>query len=629
VGRHRAEKLVVGKPKGGQARSVYRMEQTVGSRTFNYLSFEGKVERDLERERPYATCGRSKGDDNMTRNFITSTSSPLRKFAQVATMGTPSIRTLLTHLVRFDHPDWCYAEEFISEVARAWCCTVEREGCSQRREFTRIDVRACTEDVLPSFPGLDYRRSGLKTKADAEVIALGEARIALEAISRGERVLPKPCAMFGRGKRLMEDREAGFVGDVRAGRLVLAANLRDHIMVEPLARFVYDAVKLNWRSTEMALGTSFFNRGSTTFLYNLVADMCPGRYRRVNFHVEQRTVVADAMEQAINWFEKEAEKEWAFYVMDIKRQDASLVSAAIDDFFTWVKSLMAYGGTRSRRRVERYIAWVREFALRTRIALPDGRILIKWLGNISGWPLTTLLNTFTSARKARIVLETLLGNDAARESVVRVYGDNIILAIRRENEPEEGLLPEIKECWEMVDGQVLSDEESYRCTRLRSPIGSGPRESVEFLKRRFWRGGVVWRLGRDLVGSLVAPDGDVGGDETRYARACSLLIEGCFDPEVVSMLEGYLDMLEKRGVTEGAFGRRERNVLRYKMGPEFASETVQRLPAWYCQTLYTMTSSERTQTGFAADCRYERTAYPFLGMLKEFGKVAYLNRVAR
>jgi hypothetical protein len=358
----------------------------------------------------------------------------------------------------------------------------------------------------------------------------------------------------------------------------------------------------------MALGTSFLYGGAEKFLYNFIVDLrCQSSLRRSWWREWDQGELLTAS-RMIEGFEGQLEEGYEYLVADVAKQDTSIMGVNIDEFFEWVVQMTSWGNHRQRQKATRYLNWVKAWGKETGIGLPDGRVIVKRVGNISGWPLTTLLNSFTACRTARAVIQTLYPPDIAESCALRVYGDNILMGLPR------GYLGDKLECkkafcdrWNELGGQVLKDEDTYVCYHLRAHPGSDPQSCIEFLKRRFARGGGTWRTAKDVVGAIVAPEDGRGTPGERYSRALAIRAECCLDPVLDEWLRKWLNYLENFLVGPPSVSRGMARALRYQLGDTGweGATPLERRASWYLCLTHVLPRSALRQSGLQGEAGLE------------------------
>lgn len=568
-------------------------------REFGYMTPERSINRIPEHDYSYNIFLGEPGDDEDFRSRVAELWPEYILKGTYLTFGKPSLGTIMTHLKRFDHPDWSILDVAADAVGKVMVDLGVRESCGrgQRKRFARAIVLGLSEDSLPSHPGIFYRSQGYKDKRSTETIAMLDAQKAIVEIEMGQEVLSRPVALFGRGKRLWGDDAAGVVGCARGGRLVMCTDARDHLIIAPFAAVVLDWVKKNWKQTEMMLGMSFQNRGSTIFCYNLIQDLYKTG-KRISWHTHPEFGFGRYADKVLSAWSKEKERDFRYFVLDIRRQDSSTTSALIDKFFEWARGCFDPLGVKVKKRFGRWARWIREYMVHTRIALPDGKIWIKHLGNVSGSPLTTVLNTYTALFIVKTVFHFLVADPTS--CVFRVYGDNV-LVVCPWNQCKGLTLESLVEATQLIFGIELNPTESYEALTLFHQHGEEARRSVSFLGRHFLQGGGVWRPTEDTLGSMVAPESSDRTTEGRLSRCIGLLMDNPFNIESVSILNKVMDDLEdEMDVHEGLMGAREARDLKYKLQDGEIGQYTTRLSTTSCQDLYEWTPDERREYGLRA-----------------------------
>jgi len=540
----------------------------------------------------------SPGDDEWVRQYAASTLPDYSLNYDSVTFGVPNISVIIKHLKKFDRPDNSILPDAHGYWAEALIKIRKSEWCGSRKRWMRFTVLGLSEASLPSFPGIRYRKCGWANKGAVETILMLDAITAVRAIGQGERVDRRPCALFGRGKRLVGDEAAGIVGQGYAGRLVMAADGRDHVMMAPVAKNLFRFLNESVLTTDIMVGMSFQNRGGTIFVNNIIADLIPGLTRRVDFKTDVDHLVVPKMDTVIDVFKTAYQHKFRYFVLDLSRQDSSVSSQLIDAFFDWARQSWYVVGREQKKKFGRYMKWVRDYHVETRVALPDGQIWRKHHGNVSGSPLTTLINSYTALIAARTVFGVILGHGRQDEIVVRVYGDNIVVCVPRDEDEGWGLA-DVVELWQIIFEQMINPEESYECDKLIHDVGDTHFDSVSFLSRHVMVGGAVWRPAEETIQSMICPESRAMDPRARFARACGLLVDNPFNVEAALFLNEILDKLEDEGVYTGELPYRERIKFGYKLmgvSDEAGYDLWgHRLSIAACQYLYTFTRFERTQ----------------------------------
>lgn len=593
---HRPERMFVrtsGKRKVSPSEPSPAVEEL--DRGFTYVTRERALGILPEEDFRYSTRVKHEGDDEQARSRVMLWEPNPFEYAHL-TFARPNLGTFIRYLKRFDTPDWSILDLAQGDLAKALVTIQQREFGGRREHFTWVNIVGFPESVLPSHPGIVSRSRGFRNKENAEidnmVIAIGRAI----AIQEGKDVTPFPCAMFGRGKRLWGDDTAGRVGEACGGRLVLCPESCDDLLIRPLATRTYDRLKSKWETTEMMLGMSWQGRGSQIFMYNLCVDLMPSLGPRVSWWEEPNTPTISAMTETIGLFSRLYEREFGWWVMDIRQQDTSISSSLAHLFFRYAQNGFYTEPGKRARRLGRWISWIEKFHKDTRIALPDGQVWVKHRGNVSGSPLTSLLSTYTGLVAIRTVLHVLFGA-LADKFVVRVYGDNLLVGGPRplmRSVPLEA----VGEVYSLIFGQSLNMDESYACDHMWFRAGMEERASISFLSKYPMLSGGVWRPTRDTVGSLVAPDAAGYTPNERYARACGLLLDNPFNVEVQELLMRYLDALEDDGVYEGALTRHMEREMTWRLLLEREGLSLTtRVSVSTAQYLYLHTATERREYG--------------------------------
>jgi len=567
-------------------------------RRMEYLSRESLFFKTDRNQYSYPAFFGKSGDDEWARVLADKYSPDYLKIYTQVTFGTPSIGTIIKHLKRFDGPDLPFCSVALPYWVDSQKHVKRNEWNGVRQPWSGFSPLGLSEESLPSFPGIYYRHLNFKDKASAETSMMIDAVRAVNEIVEGKYVRSRPVALFGRGKRVSGDDAAGLVGQLKAGRLVMAVDGREHCMIAPLAEAIFDSHKSNQLTTEIVVGMSFQNRGTTKFLYNFVCDMEHRNGQRLPFMDWSPSLrMVQYMDDVIDQFVAEREQSFRFFVLDLSRQDSSIGTFLYDAFFEWVRYCHKPTSKDYYRDFGRYTRWVNEFLVHTRIAMPDGQIWIKHKGNVSGSPLTTLVNSYTALCAARCVVGFLSPDMLQSDITVRVYGDNILIAVPKEQTLAWGI-PELCEVWEDMFGQLINPDESYEAQHLFHEFWRPePQLSVSFLSKHFLRGGGVWRPESDTIAQMIAPDGRQRDDATRYARACGLMIDNPFNVASIYYLNGILNTLEDKGVMRGCVSTAGFRKWKYKLMDDNLSDFGSRMSVLNCQMLYELTGAQRGETG--------------------------------
>jgi hypothetical protein len=595
--RHAPERLYIVKSGKGKKKKKETEKVILQDRNFFYLTRESAVGIKPEEDYKYNMFLGHSGRDEEAWT-IACEEIGVAPIVQNLLFGTPSLNTIIEHLKRFDHADrrvFCGYMEYHAEAKEY---VVRNEGNGERTRWNRYAPAALGETTLTSFPGIHYRAEGVRRKVDAENDAMYEATVSVRLISEGQRVLRRPVALFGRGKRVVGGVESGDYTNVSGGRLVMAPDLRDHLIMLPLANGQKKRRLSNWKQTECMPGMSWQNGGSIMFLYNMIVDMVPEYGERLNPFGGFEPSNADMfrMEGVVKSFKRKEERDWRFFCLDIRRQDSSVSCTMIDEYFAYTRSAFQVDRGKKQRRFGRWAAWCCEWMKHTRIALPDGQVWQKHGGNVSGSPFTTELNTYSALLSIRGVMSVLLGLGHQKDFKVRVYGDNIVLAIKR-SVGDWIELGDIGRVLEEMYGQVLNPEESYSCNHLVHSWYLDATRSVSFLGKHVTSNGSVWRPATDTISSLVAPDGDSEDKNIVMSRCMGLLIDNPFNMESVSMLEEYMDKLTLQGCVPGGLPSREKVKNQFKMAGGEPWMFTDRISVAEAQMLYLFTRRQRVEFG--------------------------------
>nr|QDH88134.1 MAG: RNA-dependent RNA polymerase [Partitiviridae sp.] len=567
-------------------------------REFEYLTREKEEAVKREGAWDYNAFFGQPGDDEWVREIAAKNLPDYLEHYNDLTFGVPNVGVIIKHLKKFDRPNYSILPAAHGYWAEALIKIRKNEWGGSRKRWDWFTALGLSEASLPSFPGIRYRKCGWSNKGAAETVLMIDAYQAVRKIGQNEQVLRRPCALFGRGKRLAGEEAAGIVGQGRAGRLVMASDGRDHIIISSVAKNLFRFLDESAKSTEIMVGMSFQNRGATVFVNNLIADLVPGLTRRLNFKEEPDHYILPKLDTVTDVFSRTYEEKFRYFVLDLSRQDSSVSSELIDAFFDWARQSWYVIGNEKKKKFGRYMRWIRDYHVETRVALPDGQVWRKHHGNVSGSPLTTLINSYTALIAARTVFGAILGQNSQDKIVVRVYGDNILVCVPKEDDCSWGLA-DVVEMWKIIFEQQINPDESYECENLIHKIGHKHTDSMSFLSRHVMQGGAVWRPMQDTVASMICPESRAMSSRARYARACGLLVDNPFNVEAGLFLNEILNLLEDEGVFTGELPHREEVKFTHKLMNFKEVDGVNlwgsRLSIAACQFLYTFTSHERTQ----------------------------------
>lgn len=514
-----------------------------------------------------------------------------RIMVRSAYMSAPSMGVLLHHLKRYDQPDFYFLEPALDLIARSRTWLHQSEYHGIRRVWRNIPIPWLSEESESSYPGIYFRLNKFTDKASCEYEAVGEYLAAREDIYNGLKVEPRPCAIFGRGKRVQCTLETGLVAQPRSGRMVLACDTRDHMLMSPFAQRVTEYIYSNWLHTNMMLGMTWQYCGGMVFLFNIICELTNQRDRKKNFHERVKFDEVHDMREVLNNFVKDHEGSYRYFCLDVRRQDATVNTCQMDEFFAFMRATYLVYGSDNRRKFGRWCAWVRDYMINTPIALPDGQVWKKQKGNVSGSPLTTLLNTFTSTQLAYVIGLAVFGEEAVEKGCFRTYGDNIIIIVPRDPAYEDLGLDDLKEASMAIFNQELNPDESYEAKWLVHQSSHEHKDSVSFLSKHVTIDGGVWRPTIDTILSMISPEARTLNDGERWARAIGLYYDNPFNLEATAFLDEIMDRLWLKGFTEPVEIRRMTKRLAHRLPmDDFGTGWFARRPsAFDAQMLYIMT----------------------------------------
>jgi len=358
--------------------------------------------------------------------------------------------------------------------------------------------------------------------------------------------------------------------------------------MSPYSNRAYEYIASNWKKTNLMLGMSWQFRGATIFLHNIICDLQKRSDDRLNFLERASGKQAFAAEAVVTDFQESEESNYYYYSLDVRRQDASVNSCQIDSYFAFARSCWWVPDS-LRRKFGRVFKWQRDFMVHTPIALPDGQIVYKHKGNVSGSPHTTLINTYCVEEAIYALVAAVWGSSALDDVVMRVYGDNVLLVVPKSLSRKVSV-EELSECLECLIGQELNPDESYVSDHLIHEIGMEGRDSAQFLSKHFGRNGLVWRPAIETIMSMVDPEARELSNGERYARAVGLMLDNPYNIEAVSFLNEVLDALEWGGTVRPDISdwMQRRWKFRFPLDEFTSWGSLRRLAPWDAVNLYAM-----------------------------------------
>jgi hypothetical protein len=472
---------------------------------------------------------------------------------------TPNMSVMIENIMRFDAPDIPPDVEDGRYMALAVATSYNDEIVERCVRFQSDAFPTLSSDVMASFAGLYYDRIDRHTKGDAEGLVLAEARGARERIMRQDKVFRRPCCLFGRGKIVRGLEPGQPVG--AAGRLVMAPDVRDHLIMVPEANAMKEVMTGRWKTSHLSLGLSFPNGGGAMWSANLIADLVG--MPRVGPESDPPYANHRTALRINNWFLKH-ETNYRYMVLDISKQDTTVSRTAINDYFDAVFNIHQSQGS-NLKRLSRLVNWARFYHLETTFCLPDGQKWKKHRGNVSGSPHTTLINSWTQNNIVRATLLFIFNGRIPPGVTWRVYGDNTIIAYHHKFS-DRLTLENVRDIMEDMFDAKMNVDESRDCYNLFMDNARNYEDVAIFLGKRLYTNGLTWRPAYESLVAIVHPDSNDLSLNTRYARANGLAMDNPGNSEAQLAIQDYLDYLESRGAVMTALPNREMNKFRYGRG---------------------------------------------------------------
>jgi hypothetical protein len=525
---------------------------------------------------------------------------------------TPNLGVMLDNVMRYDVPDVVMDTEGVKYLTKTECRMIAREIGRPVVRFDANAVPCFSSEVMGSFPGLSYRQMGRRTKSDVEILAPIEAVAARKDLMRGKTFRHRPCALFGRGKLVGGIEPGCQVGS--GGRLVMAPDGRDHLVMQPEAKNLLETIRTNWQTSNISVGLSYPNGGAMMWIANIICDL-KGNSRIGPEHNPSYEEVLQARVEVDTFFDTE-EREYYYINLDVSKQDTTISTYSIDAYFRAVfRSFVAYG--KNQTKLGRLLRWSEEFHKHTRFVLPDGQVWRKHRGNVSGSPHTTLLNSWTQAMLVESAIAYIFNGDIPPGITWRIYGDNTLIAVHKRYR-ERVTLEILSEILVEMFSSKINVEESRLNSYLLYAEGRPYEEVAEFLGKRVMRDGLVWRPTFQSLCALIHPDAGTLTNDLRYSRVNGLLIDNPGNGEWQTFGRILMDELEEQGAKFGELAPRE--VMKFVYGRGMPAEYIEkpfRMNRRDLRLLYTSARDSPLRERFEDEHASERTAILIADLMRK------------
>lgn len=560
-----------------------------------YLSYEGKYMRE-GKILTYPLVMHSACRDDRAFRMMVDAGLDMRVVQEVNNniFLPPAWSDMASHLLEFGAPDLPITSTI--SFSFAWA---ERLMAQKHRGIVGLPLPAAPHGDLETasrdtFPGIQARHHGYATKQDAMSTAWDRAYTRLLRIYAGEELSPFPVAMFGRGKVVSRgDGDTATLLSKRRGRLVLAPEVDDHLILQAFSAPCSQIVKEAYKEGVIMYGASPFNRGGTIFLANVVADLCPDLMARLPWHREPDLIDISRADKAISAFIAQRESEYVYIQLDFSRYDAHVSTEMGKSALMAFYNMYDVRTKRDRRSLGRAFRYIEELIQRPRIATPGGNLYRKFTGNTTGSPFTTLYNSWTDGTAVFAALHFLMEGQVPGDCTIRVHGDDNLIVIPKRYHDRVNLESLTQTLYDGF-GLVVNQKESREGTHLVYRYGLPPDQCVKFLGRYYMEGGACWRPLSTTVEHIVHPDTEdfsLGGTLT---RCNGLLLDNPFNEEAVHALMTVMDECELAG------GRIRpptlRDLRKYVHGWGLSMDTFargQRMNPISCRDLYCLTETQR------------------------------------
>jgi len=506
----------------------------------------------------------------------------------------PSWKDMVRHLKEFDRPDAMIPQTMLPHFEWAVKQMEARHGCTVALGVPSSPIGELEGPSMDTFPGILARSYGYKTKAESFDSAWTRAYNKLQRLYQGEVIEAKPVACFGRGKvvSLGEGDTAGGQPK-RRGRLVMAPEIDDHILMSTFSQPCAAVVKRSFEKGIIMYGMSPFNRGGTIFLNNLVADLCPHLTKRVPWHEEPSADTIKQMDQALQAFEA-FEENFVYIKMDFSRYDSRIGSQCGNAALQSMSKMYRRETKAERRKVGRAFKYIEDSIIRTKVCLPDGQIWRKNVGNTTGSPFTTLYNSWTDGIYMLAAVNFLLCGKEDPRVTLRVHGDDNILIVPKDIHNVVNLQNMKTVLEDGLHLQVNADESSEH-SRLIHRYGMKGDETVSFLGRRYMLGGAAWRSLDTTLEHIVHPDSEDYTPNGALSRCNGLLLDNPFNERAAFWCERVMDRLTELGASLTAPSMTELRKYVHGFGMSMdAFEKFERMSRLQARDMYVYTETQRS-----------------------------------
>ncbi|AYU71187.1 RNA-dependent RNA polymerase [Trichoderma harzianum mycovirus 1] len=361
----------------------------------------------------------------------------------------------------------------------------------------RVRVPAATS------PGLRWKKLGYKTKRDALLPAIMEARRVMGLmVEREQEYTVPPAGVAGRGKRVAMERPDD--AERKEGRLIVMPDLVRHLMGS-IGSGPYMALQ---RGLDKSKGGVLLGMGPFSENYERIAKWAKGA------------------------------KKYIF--MDFKKFDQRIPRRVLRAVMYHIRR--AFRKTRGSGAY-----WASEFRhlVDTEIAMPDGSVYRKRMGVASGDPWTSLADSYAGYVMIKMACDAL-GWDVK----VWTFGDDSIVAVY--NDVGEGVDP-LLALTEMIRkefGAHISPEKSYATDNLVGIDGEPEiRATGSFLSMYFYATPMGIRPTRsiqDLYELFLKPEKNRGTVEWEVTRTSMAYLLFYYNDQARYLLECYWDWLHRR-----------------------------------------------------------------------------------
>lgn len=371
-------------------------------------------------------------------------------------------------------------------------------------DWFKPDMLAKIKVPGATSPGIRWKKLGYRSKREAIVQASIEARrIMGRMIECGERYEAPPCAVAGRGKRVLMDRPDD--PDRKEGRLIVMPDLVRHLLgmmaVQP---YMANQKRFAKHNGGIMLGMGPFNEG-----YQRIAEWA-----------------ADAD---------------AYMFIDFKKFDQRVPRQVLRAAMKHVTR-----GFQKDRGTGAY--WASEFRhlVDTKIAMPDGSVYQKQMGVASGDPWTSIIGSYANW----IMINAALKSLGIKTHKTWTFGDDSLIALYGSHGDLDTLKDRVSEKLSELFGMKVSKEKSYVSRHLVG-ISEEPeeRQTGSFLSMYFLQtsaGIMPTRPLQDLYELFLKPERNRGTVEWEVVRTSMAYLIFYWNDNARIILEDYWQYLHTR-----------------------------------------------------------------------------------